>query len=176
MRTPFIALLCLGAVSLTASIGATRLRLAQHRVDDAQGRLDRVTADAREVVELRAVGASAALGEPPQEDLLARLTHAASACGLQRSVIRGVRLDADRPTAGDPLYRQRRFTATLQPIDPPALGRFLDRWRSTEPVWSISSIALNVERARRPAGVAPSYAATIQLTATYAAEAAGNQP
>ncbi len=178
MRPPIVLALVIAAASLAGAVAWNRLSTAIQAADNARRDYLSVERDGREVIRLREERATASLGEPPQDDLVARLGQIASESGLSRGMVRNVERVSDRSigeTRGERGFRRRDVRVTLEPVGPADLGRFLEQWRRSQPLWTVSNIDLEARRGRVQTG-APRYIARLQLSAAYAATTPSGTP
>lgn len=152
-----------GCLSLAAAIfSGCRWLAATAARDDARVNAANTAAMIMEIKQLRAQRPSAAEGPPPEGATLSAITAAVRDAGLPAELIRRhADTPAERVTDG---VERAIFTATLAPVDPPTLGRFLAAWHTRHPEWTVAAIDL------RRAGDA--YTATLRFAATYRAGAA----
>lgn len=171
IRLPIVIVLALAVLALLCVVATNRLRGASERAAAAEHELQRVADDARDILRLRNANETASLGAPPQDDLIARLNTALSEAGLPGSALRDIERVADR-ALGDGAtaksgFKRRDVRVVIDPVDPPGLGRLLDRWQRTEPLWTVTGIDLSARRGRIQPG-APRYTVRLQLSAAYA--------
>lgn len=132
------ACLALGAAVL---VQARRLGAVTADLYAAEAALVALTRDAQEIADLRARPERLAQVERPTQDTLARLTAALAEAGLPSVRLRDLTRDSDGMPAPAGARRQSlRFT--LEPVTIPQLGSFLEQWRSSQQLWTMSRIEL----------------------------------
>lgn len=171
IRPPLAIGMVLAGASLAGVLAWSRLHATEASADSARIAFEQIVQDGRDVLRLQQEKEAATLGEPPQDDLIARLGLIASETGLSRGVVRNVERIGDRELgdgSGRAEFRRRDVRVSLEPIDPPELGRFLTRWRAHEPLWTITGIELDARQGRVQPG-SPRYTARLRLSAAYSA-------
>jgi hypothetical protein len=135
------------AVALTAP-GASR---ARHDAVVAQATLRDAGRNAELVATVRTQVPAATADDPSRGGLTPRVTAALERAGLPVDVLASLSPEAESQVANQAGVRvsRRRATLTLAGVTLPAVGRFLNAWRSAEPAWTFVSIDVS------PAGGQP---------------------
>ncbi len=165
----FIALL-LAAMLLAGALATGRLRSAESDAETAIAQLRAAQADAHEVFALRAQSERIGAAKRAPEDVLARINAALRDTALGTGRVSNYREHSDTELPGrtdGPRYRRQSIQFTLSPIELPDLGRFLDHWRTSEPLWTPTNLELTRVGSQRSRNTQSGYAATITIAATY---------
>ncbi len=146
-RTILFMLIVCCAAALIATLRLRALRDAHHALDAAQQSLDVARDQVRELIRLRDATEKVALNERPPNDIIARINTTLADVGLPAETFR--QLDPVSTTsntrtqsATSPQYQTQSARILLSDLEPPELGRFLDRWRTSQPLWTITRIEL----------------------------------
>ena len=175
-RSAILLLLVLAAAMLILVINSRRLTAAENELDAARKSLNAAMTDAREILQLRAQRQRIAHAEHPTQDVIARINSVIAEAGLPSRCFKSLTPSSNTvinnaggsASDGTIKYRRQSLRLSLEDLEPPELGRFLTRWRSTQPLWTITSIELAHQRSRnRTDG---RYDITIILTALYVAD------
>ncbi len=136
-----------------------------------QARVERANADealavartqAGQLMRLVSVPARVASGTP-QTDGSALVSAALQKAGLGVSVFRDVIAEGDLPaTAG---YVRRTLRITLDPVEPAQIGRFLQAWMGSQPLWTVNRIDLT--RVASPVDRSSAYRATVSVACVF---------
>lgn len=170
LRPPITIGLTLAMCGLLLIASGRRLVDATTHARTARERLQTVQADLEELARLRALVARAQLGEPPGEDLLARVRAALDRAGVAPDRLQRLSRRGDSPVGhaggqASAIYRTRSELLSLDRVTLSQVGRFLEEWRRTEPLWTVSMIDMTESRGR---GAEPgSYTVQLTLTTTY---------
>lgn len=178
----FLTLVAAGCGFLIV-VGVHSLSTARAHAESARQRLVLVTDDTAELARLRRRHALAQSGEPPSEDLLARVRSTLDRSGipassLQRLSRRGDAAVAGAGNSGAFPYRTRTEVLTLTQTRLPELGRFLDEWGRTQPLWTVTAIDLRESRGGTSGREASAGSYTVQMTlsTTYVQTGQGATP
>jgi hypothetical protein len=135
------------AVAVTAP-GAAR---ARHEAVIAQAFLRDAARNAELIATIRTQVPDAPADDPSRGGLTPRVTAALERAGLPVGVLGSLSPEAESQVASQAGVHvsRRRATLTLAGVTLPAVGRFLDAWRTAEPAWTPSSIDVS------PAGGQP---------------------
>ena len=171
IRAPLLIGVMVAGACLAGVFAWGRLRAAEATAESARMSYVQIERDGRGVLRLQEEKEAASLGEPPQDNLIARLGIVATDAGLLRGVVRNVERVDDREIddrSAGPMFRRRDVRVSLEPIDPAELGLFVARWRVSDPLWAITGIELEARRGRVQPGT-PRYVARLKLSAAYSA-------
>lgn len=182
--TPRAARLTIAAI-ITACfavswLGASRLVSAEAGAAAAVRTAAGVERDAARLEDLRAARPTVGQGAEPQADALSLINAAMSESNLPVTLLRSLAPEGGAQGAagapGAPGYQQRSLRLTIGAIALPDLGRFLQSWRTTQGVWTITQISLR--REPTPRGQAQNlWTVTMTLSAMYVqSEPAGGTP
>ncbi|MBL9140567.1 MAG: hypothetical protein JNK53_01760, partial [Phycisphaerae bacterium] len=143
--------LALGAVSTARWLGSRHAAL-----DEAEMRAGETARSVGEVLSLRGRTERASLRARPQQDLVARLNRTLSECGAGSGIVStvaahgGTTADAKAGQAGGApassggsRYATQQVRVSLRGLRLEDLGKFLDRWRATQPLWTVAAIDLS---------------------------------
>lgn len=132
----------LGIALGTIGPGATR---ARHDAERAAASLRDAVRHAELIVSLRTRATDAPADDPSRGGLTPRVTAALQQAGLPAGALAGLSPEAEAVIAdqGGVRVARRRATLTLSGVTLPQVGKFLDAWRSAEPVWTPVSIDLS---------------------------------
>ena len=155
------------ACVLAITTGLTGLGRAHSRAESAAHRRALAQRDAQRVLDLRAVRATIAPDKRPQADIIARISDALTAAGIPSTVLGNVGASTNTPgrTADGPPTSTQSVRFTLEPITTTQLGAFLDAWRTTQRLWTVTQIELTTSA--RPTDQAASYIARLTIKAVY---------
>ncbi|MGH7245259.1 MAG: hypothetical protein ACREJD_17740 [Phycisphaerales bacterium] len=121
------------------------------RAADARMEWTRVSGAAAELSMWRAKPALVSESHTPSQLLLAMVSDAGASTGISASAIKSVEGERDRPVAGaPPAFKQQSLRVQFESVPLPDLGRFLQRWRATNPTWPATSIDLSPANSGRP--------------------------
>jgi hypothetical protein len=124
--------------------GALRLRDATAKADAEHRALLLASGDARQVLQLQATTARVADAQRPKQDVIARVNEALAAAGIPARTLTDLREEGDITIdEGPPELRRQTLAATLEPIMLDQLGRFLEQWRSSQPLWTVTRIDIS---------------------------------
>ena len=98
-----------------------------------------VNADTREIAALRAAAPPESRRHRPPPGLATRVADAVSKAGLTQSAVQSVSPEVES-SAGASGLRKEAAKITLDGLTLPELGRFLQQWRTDQPVWTVISI------------------------------------
>lgn len=130
-----------------------RLLTALHNDASARRALTDHAGIVREVALLRAQSPSAALAKRPQPGIVGQVTRALTEADASSS-LESVSPEPDQPAPAKPGaapgYRRQVARITLDSITLPALARFLNAWRTSQPEWTITSIQISADAPPRP--------------------------
>lgn len=135
---------------------------------DAQRAYQLAAADVAELQRLRSSQATSLFGEPPDEDINARVAACLASIALPESIATSIKRESDRAVSTNPHNRNRRqrdVRIELRPISPAGLGRFLAAWGEQNPAWAVGQISLRKITDRR-AGP-EEYHVTLSCSAEY---------
>jgi hypothetical protein len=135
----------IGAVGVAgAAVGVTAPSTARARQDlvVAQASLRDAARNAEVIATMRTQAPEALTDDPSRGGLTPRVTAALERAGLPVGALASLSPEAESQVVGQAGVRvsRRRATLTLAGVTLPAVGRFLDAWRSAEPAWTPTSI------------------------------------
>lgn len=139
-----IVLASVAAVALASFRFATAQ--SEHRA--AVAALDKVRTDTQTIASARAALPAWAISAQANsdDDLFAqRVAAAVASVGLGGSSVTSINVDAlgGAPSTGGVRVARRTATVTLGSITLPQLGNLLQAWRSREPAWTVTGIAID---------------------------------
>lgn len=162
MKSLPLALLAL-CVSVAFLIwGGWSAAVARSERDQADDVLTATELQAVELVRLVSLPASAAIGTP-QTDGSTLVSSALQQSGLAANLLRDVIAEGDVP-AGDG-YVRRGFRITLDPVEPVQLGKFLQSWKRSQPLWTVARIDLT--RVAPPMDRSTDYRASLSMACVF---------
>ena len=131
----------------TALLAWSGHRYLQQRGDatTATGGFKAVVDQATELTTLRSEAPPESRRARPAPGIAARLAGVVAVAGLPQNSLQNVTPELESPVnagSGAFAYRRSAVRLTLDPITLPELGRFLQEWRSAEPVWTVTTIDL----------------------------------
>jgi hypothetical protein len=157
---PIAALILAAAAPLVA---AARLRVARADAFSAEARTYEVAADVQRLLNLRANRTTISAGRKPEQDAFARVEDTIEAIdGTAR--LTNLAMDSDAAISDAPGYRRQAVSFSLAEMSVPELGRFLDRWRRDQPLWTPIAVSLAHTRSR---DVGDRFTVRITVAATY---------
>jgi hypothetical protein len=185
IRLPFIVGIAVCTTALSATMAVKWLDARQAALREAETRVADTARTVGEVLTLRTQRERASLRARPQQDLATRLHETLAASGAGTGLLSEVAAsssDGAAVGASDGRYSLQQMRVSLRSAKLADLGKFLDRWRSTQPLWTVTSVDLS--RATQSAPTTPGAAksppderfnATIVLTSSYvSAKRTGN--
>jgi hypothetical protein len=140
----------IAACSLTVALTASRAASARSLAARSRAAFLRVSADLHDLAALNA-SLSPRLSPANTQPLSGRLSAAAAQAGLPASCISSVSPEAQSAITTDAGARvlKRRASVTLASLTLSQFGRLLERWRSANPDWVVTTIDIT------PASVTP---------------------
>lgn len=133
--------LALASALIALGVGMHRLRAAAASADAEHRALLLAAADARQVLQLRASTARIGDAQRPSQDVISRVNQALAVAGIPARTLTDLREEGDVAIdAGPPELRRQTVAATLEPITLDQLGRFLEEWRLSQPLWTVTRI------------------------------------
>ncbi len=185
IRAPFLIAIAVCMLALAAMSAMKWLDSREDALAESEARVAEASRTVGEVLTLRSQRERASLRARPQQDLASRLHDTLAASGAGTGLLSEVaaHTGGTTPTAGaDGRYSLQQMRVSLKSAKLIDLGKFLDRWRSTQPLWTVTSVDLS--RATPSAPTAPGarkppsderFNATIVLTSSYvSAKRTGN--
>ena len=170
VRPAIVVLLVAAVAVLPVALGASRVAGLKEDRDLARQRLQATIHDAEEVLRLRASQQTASEHRRPEQDVIARVNATLGAAGLPADHFGSVRQESDSALPGSAEsgvpYRQQTVRIALRRLELPKLGVFLDQWRRSQELWTLSRIELT--NGRDSTGAL--FDVTILMTATYVGE------
>lgn len=157
---------CVSCIALLTQ--AARWSHANAARGDAHRAYQIAAADVAELQRLRSSQATSLFGEPPDEDINARVAACLASIALPESIATSIKRESDRAVSTNPqdrTRRQRDVRIELRPISPASLGRFLAAWGEQNPAWSIGQISLRKITDRRASE--EEYHLTLSCSAEY---------
>ena len=167
----------LGGVAAARSLDSRRSALAE-RESLAAGAAE----DVSTVLELRGRRERASLRERPKQDLIARVRGVLKELSLADAAFAGIQAEGDGPVGGAATdaggvggFRAQSMRLSLHGVALADLGRFLARWRESQPLWTPTSIELLPVAGRagkekdKDAGAVERFDASVVLVSVYVA-------
>jgi hypothetical protein len=123
--------------------------------------------DAREIAAIRAAAPPESRRHRPPPGLASRVADVVSRAGLPQSALQNLspETEAAADTSG---LRKQSMKITLDGLTLPQLGRFLEVWRATQPLWMVASIDITPTSSKTRS--APGQAVDRQLRAVLGIE------
>lgn len=156
-----------------------RLAHAQGSLRAAQDSLERLSQDAKELLELGSRQEQISLQQRPAQDVIALVNAVLAEIGLPARHLRSLTPESDGALdagsagasghADEAKIRRQSLRLTLENLNVRDLGAFLARWRSSQSVWTATRIELtHVRSAASTASLDENrYDASILISALY---------
>lgn len=168
------------ALALGATLAMRHLDSRRDALVEAEARVADTARTVGEVLALRGRRERASLQARPQQDLVARLNRTLGESGASGGVVSnvaphgGAASRGAAPSAGTGgRYAVQQVRATLRGLRLDELGRFLERWRETQPLWTVVAIDVTRPQSIVQAGQKPPtderFDASIVLATQYVA-------
>lgn len=131
------------------------------------------TRDAEELVRLRSGIAASAHEKQPETALVGAVSSVLVAAGLPSSTMSSLNpetstvADGMGLSPGGPTFRRQLARLTLEPLSLPHLGKFLARWRESQPEWTVRSIELTPRTALKRGEATEDLSAHLVLETTF---------
>ncbi|MFO0826729.1 MAG: hypothetical protein U0572_01160 [Phycisphaerales bacterium] len=137
----------LAAALLAVAIGARSLESRRAALAERESLAADAARDVATVLELRGKRERASLRERPRQDLIARVRTVMRETSLAEAAFAGIQSEGDAPAgegaAGEAAgFRAQSMRLSLHGVALAELGRFLARWRESQPLWTPTSIEL----------------------------------
>lgn len=178
----YAIMLGLAATLLAVAVGARSLESRRAELAERESLAADAAQDVRTVLELRGKRERASLRERPRQDLIARVRATMKETSLADSAFAGIQAEGDGPVGerspGDAAeFRAQSMRLSLRGVALADLGRFLARWRESQPLWTPTSIELlpvaaTQGKRKEEVGSAERFDSTIVLVSVYVAHAA----
>jgi len=185
-RAVLLVLVGLSALTLGATLAMGHLDARREALAEAEARVADTARTVGEVLALRGKRERASLRARPPQDLVVRLNRTLTDCGsggvVSNVAAHGGQPGSSRsqPQAGGPgsggggRYATQQVRATLRGLRLDELGRFLERWRDTQPLWTVVAIDVTRPQSIVQAGQKPPteerFDASIVLATQYVAQ------
>jgi hypothetical protein len=177
-----VILVVTAACLLLVAVAARRLAAAGERFDAAAVAIASARHDVDRLAELRGRRDRASLAQEPQQDVIKRVNAVLVEAGVDPRLFEGLAADSDAPLTGAAAgsgatgqYRRQSVRVSLKSIELGDLGRFLARWRQTQPAWTPTRIDLLRPATAAPPGAAGAarFEANLVLSTIYWAPGSG---
>ncbi len=135
---------------IAAAVSLVLCMMAGHRywaarsdADTSLRQLQRVSDNAREIASLRSAAPPESRRLRPPPGLATRVADVVSKAGLPQSSLQSLSPETETQVWAAIGLRRQVAKMTLDGLTLPQLGRFLQEWRTAEPVWTVSTIDIS---------------------------------
>ena len=155
MKTRYLAMMGVCAVALVAAVAGRWLGSCEDRLREAEASAADASRVVSEVLQLRGQRERASLRAQQKQDVLARILDTVAACGIEKGVQWEVAPGSGgRSASGGDVggsggsggsggrYAQQTMRLSVRNVRLQDLGRFVERWRVAQPLWTISGFDL----------------------------------
>ncbi len=177
-RARVIVVPVLAACMASLLLSRSRVAGAHSGAESSRTRLEALRRDTNELERLRSQTVVAHAAQPSEGDLLSRVRRTLRDVGIADTTLRQVSRQGDLVLGGSrgentSPYARRSERVVLEPLSLTELGRWIQTWRSSERLWTVSQIELRSTRETESSGA---YAVTVDLTTTFVRPQTSTQP
>ncbi|GEM_PF-2905800 len=156
------------ALGLLAVFAMLRLHQAEDRYHLALESTHQLERDAAELLTLRSQSERVAWKQRPTTDVLAQVNAALLEAGIPTTRLRGIGESTDSPVSsirpGALQLHRQSLVVTIEALDPPQLGAFLQHWRRLQTEWRAGRLELTH---RSGAPLSEAYDVRLYISAVY---------
>lgn len=147
IRSSYLLAAGIAMAALLAALAGSWLRAKEASLVEREDRTEATMRQIREVLELRALRDRASADVEPEANLTSLVLNALRGASVPEDAFRGLAVEGGtmalpRTSSSGPGYLLRRASVRLSGVRLPDLGRFLDRWRTEQPLHVVTAIDL----------------------------------
>lgn len=172
LRLRYAVAIALCACALAVTVSAKWIAAHEDALAEAEVRADAAARTVGEVLSLRGLKERSSLRARPPQDLTARLNETLKSSGAGTGLLSEVAAHGGAAAgSGDGKYALQQMRVSLKGAKLSDLGKFIEHWRATQPLWAVTSVDLSrTQQVATPGAKAPHderFNATIVLTSSY---------